>query len=379
MTRLTDDAARILQNITINDRFVHLNAGQLPRPLYDEVDTFLRRLGGHWKGNRRAHLFEIEPNLIIADALAQGELPPINPLDFFPTPLEVAAHVVRYGGFDQLGDTAELLKGVYILETSAGYGALADAVCRKYPHLKDCFYLVEPNEAACRVLRAKGYRNVIQGGFFDVEFDVRFARVIQNPPFNLDGDRFTYQRFIRRGFELLTRAGRQVAIAPAIFCERADKRNEDFLTFVTEHGDFDFNAPAAFKETGTSTKTVIIEMEQMLESERERLERTETEGCLNHYCFLVELERTGNDDFRERSQRIFERIKRGELRLNVLNEPEAAACAEIEKLYKDVVSFMRRRGSHVRMRAGWLDWLVRSFVAEEYAQFLAEDEYAAAA
>jgi predicted RNA methylase len=333
--------------------------------LYRGVAEVLARLGGVWRGGRtRAHVFQEDPAPLVRAVVESGVMPPRNPDAFFATPAEVARGVLVMADLDKLDDEG------LILEPQAGSGALADYLCAHAGEyagegsapVKDRLYLVERSPLRCRVLREKGYARVHEGDFLEFNPGVRFARILMNPPFSVAGDRAAYVAHILHAFELLDDDGILVAVAPDNFIRHDNRRERDFLDFVTAHGYFEENEPGAFKESGTGVPTVTIALEKTRARERERVERTPHDGYLNYYCFLADLKVNNEERLLDEAAAIHRRLDAGELHLTLLGEPGADARAAIEHLYARAVTEIKRGGSHMRMTPEWMGWLVESFM-----------------
>ncbi len=107
-------ALAVLREMECDSDRARITSGQLDRPLYEEVNEVLVRLGGKWKGGRtRAHLFPYDPRPLLAGVLATGQMPPKNPWAFFPTPQPLVDSVMQSPLFDKIQD------GDTVLEPSA--------------------------------------------------------------------------------------------------------------------------------------------------------------------------------------------------------------------------------------------------------------------
>jgi len=261
---LSDAARAVLTAATCTAHAVQLPDAQLARPIYEEVNTVLTRLGGKWKGGKtRAHVFaHYAPAPLVHAVLETGLLPADNPLAYFPTPAPVVAAMLHDVDFTTLGDMPasvwECLDrdgGIRAIEPSAGTGSLADAIRQAAPRVHlDC---IEVNPLSVGVLQAKGH-TVVAADFLTFTPSAPYDYCFLNPPFSVAGNPRAYQDHIRHAWSMLSPNGRLVAIAPPGFTFRTSAADRAFRNFCIEHGDWSDLAAGTFKESGTGIATVMI-------------------------------------------------------------------------------------------------------------------------
>lgn len=139
--------------------------------------------------------FDYSPNEVIATIILTGELPDKVTHQFYPTPDELAAHVITLA---EIGDNHT------VLEPSAGQGGLVDLIDGK-----ERIQCVEFSELHCEILRAKGYCPV-RKDFLTYE-DRLFDRIVMNPPFSEGRAKLHLEHAVTR----LAHGGRLVAILPS--------------------------------------------------------------------------------------------------------------------------------------------------------------------
>jgi hypothetical protein len=246
---ITPEVQSILKTAYVEGFAVRLTCGQLDRKTYGDVNEVLVRLGGKWKGGKTAaHLFAEDPTPLLTGIVLTGEMPPKNPLQFFPTPTTLAARVAALAA-----------NGARYLEPSAGAGALADAVRTSEPHAHiEC---VELSAYHAKMLDAKGY-TVHNQDFLTFASSVSFDRVVMNPPFVAPGDSLAYITHINYAWGLLARGGRLVAVVPSGFVSRNDKRVSGLRVDVEAWGGWEGNDEGAFKQSGTGVSTVTLWMDK---------------------------------------------------------------------------------------------------------------------
>lgn len=364
--KLTNAAVDILQKFDYDGLAVRFP--QVTPTLYSEINEVLIRLGGKWKGGRtKAHVFQEKPAPLIGYVLSTGTMPPKNPEAFFPTPNEVARGIMIMADLDKLCDED------LILEPQAGSAALLDylethatelLLTDDHAPLKPRTYLVEKSPIRCAILRAKGYFNVQQQDFLQYQTELRFARILMNPPFSVPGSKTAYIDHIHHAFKFLAPSGLLATIAPDHFIRHEDQRSQSFLEFVTSNGYFESNHPDAFRETGTSVQTLTIALEKPTDRETQILENRPHENYLNYYCFLACLRVDNEPHLHERATQIARGINEGQFGLNLLGEPNSETRRAIEDLYETAINELRHVGSQIKMQPTWMNWLVSTFIAE---------------
>ena len=220
---------------------------QLDRTLYQHVNKILEALGGKWNRGQGCHVFETKDvESLVEDVLITGYV--VNTkksFDFFETPAKVAQQVIS---------AAWIKAGQAVLEPSAGKGALAKLARLTAPSAT--FALVEIQPDNCAILKADGFKDVIQADFMDLDFGVtQFDRVIMNPPFSRKQD----IRHVTKAYSLLKKGGRLVAIMSAGIEFRQDREFKEFRALVDDAGGEMERLPEkSFAVSGTSVNTVIV-------------------------------------------------------------------------------------------------------------------------
>lgn len=364
--KLTSAAIGVLQNCVFDDMAIRFP--QLDPILYNEINEVIIRLGGKWKGGRtKAHVFQEEPTPLIQFVLSTGIMPPKNPDAFFPTPEKVAHGVMTMAELDKLLDDD------LILEPQAGNAALLDylqahadefLIDENHAPLNPRIHLVEKSPLRCAILRAKGYVNVQQQDFLQYRTDLRFARILMNPPFSVPGSKTAYIDHILHAFTFLAPGGVLTSVAPDHFIRHEDQRSQSFLEFITSNGYFEANDPNAFRETGATVQTVTIALERPHAREMALAESEPYQNYLNYYCFLACLRIDNEPHLYERATQLARKLNDGQFGLNLLREPDDETRNSIEDLYQTATLELRKLGSNIKMQPAWMDWLVSTFLAE---------------
>ncbi len=250
--RVSQPVLELLRSVVIKSNTV------LPLPkaapeVYDELNDVLTRLRGAWK-RRKGHVFPYDPTAAIAAVIASGRMPAKNPLAYFPTPAELAAEIVR--GLEVATDP------MFILEPSAGAGAIVAAARARWPRARITAVELDPLnaamlEGACAVVAEADFLAVDFGGqLFDV--------ILMNPPFSVDCDSVAWETHLRRAFSLLAPGGVLACVAPRGTWEDSSKKRLKALrgwlscigAKVIDH------PPGAFSSSGTGVRTCTITITQ---------------------------------------------------------------------------------------------------------------------
>lgn len=382
---ITREAIEVLTGASCEGFRVKLNSGRLDESLYKEVNEVLTRMGGRWKGGRtQAHCFEKDPAPLLAYTLATGRMMPRNPLAFFPSPRPVGEEAIAHADLDYAFSDG------WFLEPSAGRAAIADILAQGtelIPDIKERLVLVEINPLNVAVLKAKGFKHVYECDFLEWQTKLKFDRVVANPPFSVAGNPAAYVDHIMKMWSLTAPGGKLVSVAPDAWLREPDGEDEgeegaesrirnrklyDFRRFVHENGYYVSLKKGAFKESGTMTGTVIIVLDKLFERERRAIETRSFEGYLNYYCYAVDLIRRNSFARYQEALRTFERIRRGELPINLLGEAVGETYAVIRRQFVECVREMRRDGAHLPMRESYYSHLVQEVFMHQYEEWFRE-------
>lgn len=253
MTTIDPQVETILRQSRVEGTTLFL-PGQMDRTLYLAVNDVLERLGGKWNRKAGGHIFRRSPAEALAAVLETGERPDKNPLDFFPTPWPIVSRML---------DLAHLGPGQWVLEPSAGEGAIAEGIEARTASYDPpiTLHCVELDPGRATLLQRRGY-TVYAGSFLEfVTYQQKYDRVLMNPPFTAKADPLAYIAHIERAHGMLARRGRLVSIAPSGFTFRDDRRCREFRRLVQAHGDWCALPAGSFGESGTGVNTVLLWME----------------------------------------------------------------------------------------------------------------------
>lgn len=235
---LTDDVADILSRSTITGNNLHLPPERLEPKLYQAVNKAIVAAGGKWKGGKiSAHVFESDPRQRLGLMLETGVAIDHKKLrQAFYTPASLAEKVARMAD----------VKGHWVLEPSAGGGALVEACANAGAAGVKC---IEIDPDAAEQLRQDGLTGVLTADFLTVEPVKKYPRIVMNPPFTKDQD----IKHVSHALRFLAPGGVLVAIM-------ADSPNRPKFAAMLKGYRHEIEAvPAgAFKASGTSVRTMIV-------------------------------------------------------------------------------------------------------------------------
>lgn len=271
--RIDESTRKVLGNLEIKGTEIVITE-RLDRPSYKKVNDVLEALGGKWNTRRKAHVFgegavANEPELreLVEAVITSGEIETLRDsrkkLGWFPTPATLAERLV--------GHIPHLPEGSYVLEPSAGEGAIALELLRQgYKVLA-----VEIDKDRARTLAKKLPQSApyilftedfltfkpgwVEG--FDSHDNASYASgikvgaVVMNPPF------INHLEHVRRAFELLAPGGFLVSVLPSSVEFREDKKHQAFRAWLdaeAEYHHFDPLEPQAFRSSGTDVNTVVL-------------------------------------------------------------------------------------------------------------------------
>lgn len=232
--------------------FLILPKGELPRPLYVDVDKVLKALGGKWNRGVGGHVFDRPVDGQLAEALrCRTAVDQKRTQEQFFTPKRIAA---------DLAQRLEIDDGTHVLEPSAGAGALVDAAMALGAHVT----AVERDDLLIAGLREVGHQRegwlrVCHADF--MEWELRDAppsdhchfgpvdAVLMNPPFSRGQD----MAHVTRALEFLRPGGRLGAIMSPHWRFAEDRQSVGFRAMMNPLTYLWTPLPdGSFVESGTS-------------------------------------------------------------------------------------------------------------------------------
>lgn len=216
------------------------NGDFLDRKLYEDTNKVLELLGGKWKRQANAHVFEGDAAERIADAITSGQVTDAKKLhQFYETP----AHIAR-----ELVIAADIDPSHTVLEPSAGSGAIVRELFTKVD-----VYELEPVRAA--VLKKMFDVRLLGHDFLAAKPPkVKYDRIVANPPFSKSQDIIHVEHM----YEFLAPGGTLVTLTSPGWTYRNDVRHAGFRSFMETNGHHSEQLPAgSFRESGTDVTVML--------------------------------------------------------------------------------------------------------------------------
>lgn len=243
---------KILSNCKIKGNVIFLPDNPLERKRYLAINKHLENLGGKWNRKAKGHVFDADPSDSFENMLLTGETTDFKKeFQFFETPPELADKMVKM---------LNISKKNFILEPSAGKGALLDAIFATDPYSQISTMAIEINEKNVNFLKKNQYavlnHDFLQCNHADI-FDEEIDRIIMNPPFTKQQD----IDHILHAYSLLVDGGILVSVVSESSFFRENKKSVKFREFLDKvNAEVIMNQEEAFKASGTMVRTRLIKI-----------------------------------------------------------------------------------------------------------------------
>ena len=226
----------------------------LDRDLYLKVNKVLTIHGAKWDRKRGAHLLSDSLRGELLTAIKTGSTERKKTIQqeigFFQTPDHLA---------DLLCTAAPSIFGLHVLEPSAGLGRIAKAALKHGAGFVTC---VESYPANAQFLRDDFGHGENEVAVHEANFlsmtptDLGMHDlVLMNPPFARRQD-ITH---VEHALKFIRPGGFLAAIMGAGITVNSDRKSQNFRAMVQDHGgEWEALPENAFKESGTSVKTVMV-------------------------------------------------------------------------------------------------------------------------
>lgn len=232
----------ILEKCNVEGNSVRLPHIQLERKEYSELEKTLLKAGAKKvRGKDFRFDFPTEAQPIIDELCGGKKIDIKKEFQFFETPKELAKQMI---------ELAEICENDYVLEPSAGQGAILDCI----PQHFETVYLFEFNEINQQILKQKGY-NLAGNDFLEINTNHKFDKIIANPPFSKNQD----IDHVLKMYEVLQDGGRIVTIMSNHwrFCNK--KKETEFRNWLETVNYTIYDIPeGTFKESGTSIAACLL-------------------------------------------------------------------------------------------------------------------------
>lgn len=252
MTTAAPRTREILTAAQVNGRHVTLT-GQLDRAEYVAVDGVLTALGGKWNRTAGAHVFPGCPADALAAVIAGGSVPlPARTAEgFVATPDDTASAVV-------MRHLPKLAPGARVLEPSAGAGAFVRAITARYPAAR--VVAVEPNATRAQSIPTGDGVSVVVSTLEEYAAGAPgpFDAVVMNPPFSVPGNRTIWVDHVLAAWSLMAPGGHLVAIVPAGFAHRTDRKHRQARELIDAHGGTEDLPADTFKASGVTVQACVV-------------------------------------------------------------------------------------------------------------------------
>lgn len=246
---LSQDNLNDLNTLRCEGKVAYLPEQQL-RDYASLKKLFQNATGKYSKGK---FTFDFPADAIIA-GLISGEFTNLKKeLQFFPTPREMANFAIDQLTWDFDINTARFL------EPSAGQGAIANALIRKFgPTIN--VDLVEISAFNCAILRRQfpsGNFNITHGDFLQMEgIEGGYDVIVANPPFT----RLSDIDHVMHMYSMLKPGGQLISIMSTSWLHNTQKKAAAFRAFMEENGDYRTNGQGTFKTSGTMIDSTLVEL-----------------------------------------------------------------------------------------------------------------------
>jgi hypothetical protein len=250
-----DDTVReVLANARIEGCNLYLPPGQLDRKVYLAVNAQLEAMGGKWNRRAKAHVFTANPTEALTALLDGGTIAAAPKVleAFFATPSALANKIVTES------DIVDLEPGDRVLEPSAGDGALVRAILDANPDVH--VTAVEPNAVRAKAIGVDPRVTVITTTleqFAAAAPSQRWTAAVMNPPFALPGKPTIWIDHVRTVWNMLADGGQLLAIVPAGFVFRRDRKHTAIRQLILTYGGYQELPDDAFASSGTGVRTVL--------------------------------------------------------------------------------------------------------------------------
>lgn len=247
-----EDVAAIIARCRTEGPLLYLPE-QLEPKVYKRVNVILELAGGEWERKAKAHRFDIDAQDAIDGIVQFGEVTRAESDQYFPTPESLAI---------RMASLADIRQGMFVLEPSAGDGALAvEALGPKMRGNGAMVHAIELYERTYRRLvanlKARAPRErweAVAGDFMDYEPNPVYDRVVMNPPFAKSQD----VRHVMRAWEFLKPGGVLVAITGRGIRYRDSALYREFREWTSHYASTEDLPDGTFAEAGTQVRTCLI-------------------------------------------------------------------------------------------------------------------------
>ncbi len=336
---------------------------EVERPVYELLNELFERMGGKYVQSKRVHGFPYDPTPMLEMARVEGAMPPRNPLDFFrTTPLvlekirgwidpERRKNSLIPSPFDYfLSLQEEGTRRFRILEPSAGDGVIGELLRELFPTAD--LFVCEMDPYRRKILEKKGFQLLAEDFLKVRKGEVEsFDLIIMNPPFSdEEHGKSAYIAHILHAFSLLRDHNSQlVTVAPAGFLTDKHQPYYDFLTFCLIYGTIEDLPREAFKESATTTKCVLIWIDQEPCWPHSRAEEP-CNGYPNGYVSMFFDHVQWEESHADQVSKVLDQMVTGELIVYSDGRAASATRERIIEVCKEISARERYKLNHLPIR-----------------------------
>lgn len=244
--KITENIKKILEQWEFNGNIYLLPKIQLDRKDYQEVNKVLESLWGKWK-TKVWHIFNWEQEELenaLQEVLEQWETTTLDEIkkqfQYYPTPKELA---------EKLVELADIQADDFVLEPSAWQWAILE----EFPKYSYCF-ANELNGDNYEILIERFWQTKLHitcSDFMDMWTDIKFNKIIANPPFSKNQD----VKHILHMYDLLEEWWRLVSIASNMIQHKTTNLHKQLMDLNPK---FIPVEEWAFKNSWTMVSSVIV-------------------------------------------------------------------------------------------------------------------------
>lgn len=248
--------------LKIEDNKIYLTK-ELSREDYLTFKKFLADFEIAWNSAKQCFIGDKRIINSLKESLTKGKklISRKKDLHFYPTP-KVILDFIRdefLSFYDYQFDNFNML------EPSAGEGAIADYFRKNFK--EENITLVELFDVNVENLQNKGYKNIIQGNFLELEINKKFDFIIMNPPFK----KMEYIDHILKAYELLSEDGELIVIMPSRIFEipfnQLRKKEKELYELITKYQSYPVYGLFKNAFEGTNIKVAVIKISKKAKKE----------------------------------------------------------------------------------------------------------------
>lgn len=255
LTIKTKAMQEILKQCTVKDKTVFLPNQQLERKDYQSVAKALEGIGGKWNRKAGGFIFVSDPTELLAKIQGGDKINLKKEYQFFATPDHLA---------DRLVELADIQESEFVLEPSAGKGAILKAIRQRHrKNQVDCVELMTENAwALTDLINTYNWAvttDVFEEDFLKMEEEAKYNKIVANPPFSKNQD----IDHVLKMWQMLEKGGRIVSVMSNHWRNCENRKESEFKEWLESvGGEIQEIEAGTFKESGTNIAACIVIIEK---------------------------------------------------------------------------------------------------------------------